>query len=380
MFRTVSLVALVALAVLAGAGCADAREGAAAAAVASPTSEPAWAIQGHGPGGAIIEVVAADGSGRVPVAAGVPGADQTNPDWSPDGRALTFVTGEGGQDDLWTVGVDGTGARRVYDCAGRCDYVDDPAWAPAGASIAVCEMRTSGKRHLGSLVSVDVATGTPTTLATFAPKDFCAGPRWSPDGRSVVLEVVHRDGTGPQSEVTGVTLSRIDLTRKHPAVVGLTDPALFAATADWNDAGDLIVYSALATPDAAGPELFTIRPDGTDRRRLTSVVAGGGTAEEPSFDRDGTGVVFVHGGQPELARVDLATRTVAPAFATGVAARQPARAPPASAPPLSGRRRERHPDNDFLARCGNLHLRTATVGVSCARTCLTVMCQDIADT
>ena len=35
---------------------------------------------------------------------------------------------------------------------------------------------------------------------------------------------------------------------------------------------------------------------------------------------------------------------------------------------------------NFLARCENLHLRTATVPVSCARTCLTVMCQDIADT
>ena len=32
------------------------------------------------------------------------------------------------------------------------------------------------------------------------------------------------------------------------------------------------------------------------------------------------------------------------------------------------------------ARSRNLHLRTGTVPVSCARTCLTVMCQDIADT
>ncbi|HYN66099.1 MAG TPA: hypothetical protein VES93_04365 [Ornithinibacter sp.] len=106
-------------------------------------------------------------------------------------------------------------------------------------------------------------------------------------------------------------------------MVALTDPALFAATADWNDAGDLIVYSALATPDGAGPELFTIRPDGTRRTQLTSVVAGGGTAEEPSFDRDGTGVVFVDRGEPGLVRVDLTTRTVTPAFATSVAARHP---------------------------------------------------------
>lgn len=291
--------------------------------------EPAWAIQGFDGSRAIIQVVGADGTGRVSVAADVPGGDQTNPDWLPDGTMLTFgVTDDGGRDDLWTVNVDGTGARRLFDCEGQCDYIDDAAWAPDATSIAVCEMDSSGTDHLGSLVSIDVSTGAKTTLATFDPKDFCSGARWSPDGRMLVVEIVHRDGTGLDSNVIGVTLSTIDITIKPPAIVALTDPALFAATADWNDAGDLIVYSALATSDAAAPELFTIHPDGSGLAQLTSVVSGGGTAEEPSFNQDGTAVVFVDRAAPGLVSVDLAGGTATPAFAENTAARHP-RARPA---------------------------------------------------
>lgn len=291
---------------------------------ATDVPEPAWAIQAFNGKRAIIDVVGADGTGRTAVAADIPGTDQTNPDWSPDGTMLTFgVTDDGGRDDLWTVNVDGTGARRLFDCEAQCNYIDDAAWGPDGTSIAVCEMDSSGTDHLGSLVSIDVSTGVKTTLATFEPKDICSGARWSPDGRMLVLEIVHRDGTRLDSNVIGVTLSTIDITIKPPAIVALTDPALFAVTADWNDAGDLIVYSALATPDAAAPELFTIHPDGSGLTQLTSVVSGGGAAEEPSFNQDGTAVVFVDRAAPGLVSVDLAGGTVTPAFAESTAARHP---------------------------------------------------------
>lgn len=287
-------------------------------------SEPAWAIQGFARSKAIIEVIAADGSGRIAVNADIPGSDQTNPDWSPDGTMLTFgVTDAERRDDLWTVNVDGTEAKKLFDCEASCDYIDDAAWAPDGASIAVCEMDSSGADHLGSLVSIDVATGAKTSLATFEPNDFCSGARWSPDGRMLVMEVVHRDGTALDSNVIGVTLSVADISVTPPTFLALTEPASFAATADWNRAGDLIVYSALASSDAAGPELFTIKPDGSGLSQLTSVATGGGTAEEPSFDQDGTAVVFVNRTATELVSVDLATGTITPAFAHNGEARHP---------------------------------------------------------
>jgi lysophospholipase L1-like esterase len=138
---------------------------------------------------------------------------------------------------------------------------------------------------------------------------------------------VHRDGTGLDSNVIGVTLSTIDITINPPAIVALTDPELFAVTADWNHAGDLIVYSALATADALAPELFTIHPDGSGLTQLTSVVSGGGGTAEPSFNQDGSAVVFVGytspSSAPELLSVDLAGGTVTPAFAKSTAAHHP---------------------------------------------------------
>lgn len=273
----------------------------------------AWVIQQD----ASVVVVGADGVGSFSPSADIPGDDQNNPDWSPDGSQVTFTVHDG-SDDLWVVAVDGTGARMVFNCEGLCDYLDDPAWSPDGTSIAVCKMAETDDGHIGSLIGVDVETGAETILATSAPEDFCAGPRWSPDGSRIVLEVVHRAGTSLLDDPVAVTLSIVDLAADPPVVRALTDPSLFAATADWNRAGDLIVYSALATPDGAAPDLFTIRPDGSVLARLTTLADDGGSAVHPTFDLDGSSVVFVNDVAETMLRVDLASGETAAAFATDV--------------------------------------------------------------
>lgn len=272
-----------------------------------------WVIQQD----ATIVVVGGDGAGSFSPTAEVSGFDENNPDWSPDGSRLSFTVADG-RDDLWIVGVDGVGARKLYDCEKPCDYLDDAAWSPDGSSIAACKMTDSGDGHLGTLIGVDVETGAETTLATFAREDFCAGPRWSPDGTKISFELVHRTGTSLLDEAVGVTLSIVNLAADPPAIRPLTDPTLFASWGDWSPAGDLIVYSGLPTPDAATTELFTIRPDGSDIRQLTNLTSQGGSAIEPTFDVDGSGVVFVDEVGGSLRRVDLATGEVTTAFTTDI--------------------------------------------------------------
>ena len=175
-----------------------------------PDGEPAWALQGDD-GRAFVQVMAADGSGLRTLAPSLQGS-QTNPDWSPDGGRVTFgMTDAGGKDDLWVVDVDGSNARRVYDCTGACDYIDDAAWSPDGETIAVCHLSDTGKNgHVGTgaLIAVDVRTGAAKPLLALSPLDFCSGPRWSPDGSRIVLELVHRGGINlASSEVVGVTLA-----------------------------------------------------------------------------------------------------------------------------------------------------------------------------
>jgi Tol biopolymer transport system component len=281
-------------------------------------ADAAWVIQQD----ATVVVVSADGVGSFSPTAETSGFDENNPDWSPDGEQITFTVADG-RDDLWVVGVAGDGARKLYDCESPCDYLDDPAWSPDGGSIAACKMTDSGDGHLGSLVGIDVETGAERALATFAPEDLCAGPRWSPDGSEISFELAHRTGTSLVDEPIEVTLSVVDLSADPPAIRPLTAPALFASWGDWNPAGDLIVYSALPTPDAETPELFTVRPDGSDGRQLTNLAAEGSSAMEPTFDLDGASVVFVDGSTGVLRRVDLITRAITNPFTTDIIANHP---------------------------------------------------------
>jgi Tol biopolymer transport system component len=310
---------LVVLALLA-AGCGSGDGGSERAA-----GEAAWAIQGE-EGRLVTQVMDEEGTARRSVAPTAGTDDQTNPDWSPDGERLTFaLTGEDGKDDLWVVGVDGTGARLLYDCTGGCDYIDDPAWSPDAATIAVCEPRATGQTtHRGSLLGIDVQTGGAKVLfAPTAQRDFCAGPRWSPDGKRVVLELAHRDGLGLTSGVTGVTLAVVDLATDPPTVHDLTDPRLFAATADWSAAINTIVYSARVRPGVDRPDLYTIDPEGSAAHRLTTLAADNVAATEPGFARDGRSVVFVADATPVLRRVDLESGEVTTAFAPGTTGNHP---------------------------------------------------------
>ena len=84
--------------------------------------------------------------------------------------------------------------------------------------------------------------------------------------------MVDKAGPDPWAEVTGVTLSVVDLSTAAPAVTGITDPALFAATAGWSPDGTLITYSALATASDTSPDLFTIHPDGTQMTRANETL------------------------------------------------------------------------------------------------------------
>lgn len=246
---------------------------------------------------------------------------EDNPDWSPDGSRLTFVgqgTDLGSHPGLWVVGADGTGLRRLVDCTGSCRFVDDPAWSPDGDEIAFTRL-APGRKAGGTLEVVDVLSGRTRTLLTAKPGEGYAGVRYAPDGKAMVLEWVHATAQD-YDDTKGVTLIAVDLTTSPPRTKALTDPALFAQTADWSPKGDLIQYAALPAAGARGTDLYLVRPDGTGRRRLTTLADRGGAAEHADFSNDARTLVFV-GADPQhgldgLLQVDVAAGTVS-AFGKG---------------------------------------------------------------
>jgi Tol biopolymer transport system component len=146
-----------------------------------------------------------------------------SPRWSPDGRRLAFTGGV--NDDLFVMNDDGTGRRRVTNLG---TYVDSVEWSPDGSKIA-----------------------------------FSAGARGISELRNAY--VVNADGSG--------------LTRIARGLAQTPDRAV-----SWSPDG---AWLALALRRARVDDVWIVRPDGRDLRRITQGAVHGGDSFEPQWDPTG---------------------------------------------------------------------------------------------
>lgn len=137
--------------------------------------EPAWSPDGswiayvrRTPGTPVREVWLVRPDSSQPHQLTRLGASTYTPAWSPDGRRLAFATNvENVQFDIYTIGVDGKGLRRVTVTA---DDSFEPAWSPDGKTIAYSEG--------GSIYSDDVDRDIARRLTEAKNNDF--SPAWNP--------------------------------------------------------------------------------------------------------------------------------------------------------------------------------------------------------
>jgi Tol biopolymer transport system component len=297
---------------------------AAAPASTSPSSAPAvgtddpWIVFQQFKDRSTVTLVRPDGTGLHIPTRDVPGGDQTNPDWSPDGSRLVFAHREGAREDLWTVNADGTEAHVLARCEGDCMFLDDPDWSVDGRSVLFSRMRvTDDGTPISTLEQLDVVTGATDVIAQADPAHAYAGQRWSPDGRSIVLEVFQLDGATADLDVVDVSLAIIDVADPTPAGRELLGSGRFPETAAWAPDGSVIVFGALEEPGGAGLDLFAIRPDGSGLRQLTTLASEGGNATHPDITADSAAVIFTATlpGEDDsvLGQVDLDGGPVVPA-------------------------------------------------------------------
>jgi TolB protein len=204
-----------------------------------------------------VFVVNADGTGLRPVVESSLG--EHRPQWSPDGTRIAFERwplrdSDPGTPDIYIVDLAGGEAVPLVTSPGWDTSV---AWSPDGDRLAF-EIDQNGDRE----IYVVEADGTGQRQLTDIPEGGAARPAWSPDGTRLSFVahdaeqwdawVVNADGTG---------LIRLTSTERDDG------PAV------WSPDGRLLAFTSsevMAGDNTGTYDVYTIRPDGTDERRITS--------------------------------------------------------------------------------------------------------------
>jgi Tol biopolymer transport system component len=225
------------------------------------------------------------GAGRTQLTSG--GGSKVQPWWAPDGRSLIYeqITGESILfGDLYTINADGSGGYRI------AANVATPAWSPLGTAIAFSRPDLPANK-------VDIWTMSPdggnqvrlTDLPTYVAG---VSPSFSPDGNyilygrrdpsgDVALWIMNADG-GNDHRLTSGSWYNLD------ADGNIINTANDANDAVWGPDNTIAFWAGVE--DQFG-QIWTIKPDGSDRRQLTHV-ASGLSADEPAWSPDGTRLLF----------------------------------------------------------------------------------------
>ncbi|HEX2094789.1 MAG TPA: hypothetical protein VHG28_20460 [Longimicrobiaceae bacterium] len=213
------------------------------------------------------------------------------PSWSPDGRWLVFESDRASFRDLYRIGRDGGGLRRLTD---NREGNFEPAVSPDGGWIAFASSR-DGNAEL-YLMRAD-GSGQ-RRLTAFHRDDW--GAQWSPDGGTLLflsnregadrIFLMRPDGTGLRKlgEAADTGAARADVQEADPA---------------WSPDGGGIAYTVRTREGASRIRVAELRMGA-----VRELPVGRGKASMPAWSPDGRYLAFTsdRDGDPELylARAD----------------------------------------------------------------------------
>lgn len=193
----------------------------------------------------------ADGGGLTRLT-DTPNVLDCEPDWSPDGARIVFTRMNASYENeqLWLMNADGSDLRAL----GRAGSA--PHWSPDGSRLVYHACRGGSY----GVYVCDADGANEAALLVSGGNEML--PAWSPDGRRIAF-VSDRDGN-PEIYVMNADAS--DQVRLTNNTARDYDPA-------WSPDGSLIAFESDASGSLDHWEIYLLRADGTNLRRLTHLAS-----------------------------------------------------------------------------------------------------------
>ena len=221
----------------------------------------------NGTASAGLFIVDDQGRNRRRLTSEPPPTNVTSAEWSPRGGTILFRSELYEAEEFWTIEADGTRLRRIGKGGGA-------SWSPDGSEIAIGD----GSDEISI---VDTRGALRRTIRLGIEEGLYPGPvgPWSPDGSLMAISV-----TNESTESLIYVVPTDGKSRAKP--LGKREEGVSEEFATWSPDGRLIAFVRVYADASDAQEVWVMRRDGTDRRRIAT------GAQDVRWSADGKALLF----------------------------------------------------------------------------------------